>query len=275
MYNAALFEEAGLDPDVPPTTLEELHEAARTIAAETDGFGMHPALENRFVIELVKLGIDITDEDATEATFNTPEAVAYVESFQRLYEEGAISPDAVTEGHRQEIEAYQGGRIGLFPSGPNFLNIVEENAPDVAEHTRVAPQVTGTAGVTGMSVMGLLVPTTTQQPEVAHAFAQFMTNGDNQLAFADEVLVFPSIEAALQDARFTEPDEDGDFAEAISTVAAQLPNAANLRPVVADDEVNQAIVANVQSAILGDVSAEAALDAAESEVNAILARRAG
>ena len=276
MYNAALLEEAGLDPDDAPETFEELFETARTVAANTDARGMHPALENRFVIDLVKLGVEITNEDATEATFNTPEAVELVEELRSLYEDGAISPDSVTEGHRQEIEAYQAGNIALFPTGPNFLNIIEENAPDIAADTRVAPQITGPAGVTGMSVMGLLVPESTENPDLAHAFAQYMTNGENQLAFAEQVLIFPSIVDALEDPMFTDPDEgDADFAEAISVAAEQLPDAANLRPVVVDEEVNNAIIANVQSAILGDASAEEALDAATAEVNDILQRRAG
>ena len=275
MYNAALLEEAGLDPDDAPETFEELFETARTVAANTDARGMHPALENRFVIDLVKLGVEITNEDATEATFNTPEAVELVEELRSLYEDGAISPDSVTEGHRQEIEAYQAGNIALFPTGPNFLNIIEENAPDIAADTRVAPQITGPAGVTGMSVMGLLVPESTENPDLAHAFAQYMTNGENQLAFAEQVLIFPSIVDALEDPMFTDPDEgDADFAEAISVAAEQLPDAANLRPVVVDEEVNNAIISNVQSAILGDLTAEEALDAATAEVDDILQRRA-
>ncbi|MFP4148758.1 MAG: ABC transporter substrate-binding protein [Nitriliruptoraceae bacterium] len=276
MYNAQLLDEAGLDPDAAPETFEELFETARTVAENTDVRGLHPALENRFVIDLVKLGVEITNEDATEATFNTPEAVAHVEQLRSLYEDGAISPDAVTEGHRQEIEAYQAGEIALFPTGPNFLDIIEENAPDIAAETRVAPQITGPAGVTGMSVMGLLVPETTENPDLAHAFAQFMTNGENQLAFAEEVLIFPSIVDALDDPMFTDPDaEDAEFAEAISVAAEQLPQAANLRPVVVDEEFNNAVISNVQSAILGDVTAEEALEAATAEVNDILERRAG
>ena len=274
MYNEALLEEAGLDPDAAPETFEELFDVARQVADNTDSFGMHPALENRFVIDLVKLGVDITNEDATEATFNTPESLAHVEELVSLYQDGVMSPDSVTEPHAREIEAYQAGQVALFPSGPNFLNIIEENAPDIAASTRVAPQITGPANVTGMSVMGLLVPETTEHPEVAHAFAQFMTNGENQLAFAREVLIFPSIVEALQDPQFTDPDEDGDFGEAIATAAAQLPDAANLRPVVVDEEVNNAMISNVQSAMLGDLSAQEALDAAEAEVNDILTRRA-
>jgi multiple sugar transport system substrate-binding protein len=275
MYNAALFEEAGLDPDAAPTSFDELFAAARAVADATDAYGMHPALENRFVIDLRKRGIEITNEDATEATFNTADAVAHVEELRSLYEDGAISADSVTEGHRQEIETYQAGQIALFPSGPNFLNIIQENAPDIAESTLVGPQITGSRGVTGMSVMGLLIPADTQNRELAVEFAAFMTNAENQLAFAREVLIFPSAETALLDEHFTNREgEDEMVAEAIRITAEQLPQAENLRPVVVDSEVNEAIISNVQGAILGQITPEEALDAAEAEVNDILARRA-
>ena len=61
MYNAALLEEAGLDPDDAPETFEELFETARTVAANTDARGMHPALENRFVIDLKLLWMSSGD----------------------------------------------------------------------------------------------------------------------------------------------------------------------------------------------------------------------
>ncbi|NED94897.1 sugar ABC transporter substrate-binding protein [Phytoactinopolyspora alkaliphila] len=274
MYNADLFEEAGLDREAAPESFEELFAAARTVAEQTGAHGMHLALENRFITDLRKRGVEITDPDATAATFNTPEAVAHVAELRALYEDGAISADSVTEGHRQEIEAYQGGQIALFPSGPNFLNIIEENAPDIAEATMVGPQITGERGVTGMSVMGLLVPASTDNRDLALEFAAFMTNGENQLDFAREVLIFPSVTAALQDEHFTAREgEDSMVAEAIRITAEQLPQAENLRPVVVDDEVNQAVISNVQGAILGQLTPEEALEAAEAEVNDILDRR--
>jgi len=38
-YNREMFQEAGLDPDKPPATVEELHEYARRLTRDTDGDG--------------------------------------------------------------------------------------------------------------------------------------------------------------------------------------------------------------------------------------------
>src|SRR5699024_215850 len=135
------------DPDNLPETYEERHEWALQIAENTDSYALHPALADGFVIDLVKRGVTIANDDLTEATFNTPEAVRFVEELQELYEVGAIAPDSVTQGHRHEVEQYQGGNLAFFMRGPNFLNIVSENAPDVGEASIVGPAIVGEAGL--------------------------------------------------------------------------------------------------------------------------------
>lgn len=274
MFNADIMEEAGLDPDDPPESFPELFEQATQIADETEAYGWHPALENRFIEDLVKEGVEVFDEDATEVNLTDPAAIAYVEELQDLYEAGAVSSDYVVEGHRAEIEAYQAGEVGLFTSGPQFLGIVEENAPEIAEATGVGPQVVGETGAIDMAVMGLMVPIDTEHPDEALAFAEFMTNAENQLAFFDEAQVFPSVEDALEDERIADFETDDEReADAIRILGEQIAEGEMLRPVAVDDEVNSALIANAQEAVLGDISAEEALENAEMEVQDILDRR--
>src|SRR5699024_11198854 len=82
IYNSTILEDAGLDPDNLPETYEERHEWALQIAENTDSYALHPALADGFVIDLVKRGVTIANDDLTEATFNTPEAVRFVEELQ-------------------------------------------------------------------------------------------------------------------------------------------------------------------------------------------------
>jgi ABC-type glycerol-3-phosphate transport system substrate-binding protein len=274
MYNGAYFEEAGLDPGKPPTTFDEMFADARQVAEKTDHYGMHPALDARFLVDLVKIGVPIVNEDSTEATFDTPEAVDYLEQMISLYKDGALPPDSAVQTQRDEIDAYQSGQIALFPSGPNFLGIIEENAPKVYEQTRVGPQVTGESGKVGMSAMGIMVPKSSDNQEAALAFAKFMTNAENQLAFAKVVTIFPSVESALEDPYFTKPREDTLEAEARRISAEQMKKAEVLRPVTVSDEFNQAVINKVQGALLGDLSPEEALSQAEQEATKILQRQA-
>ncbi len=274
MYNADHFEEAGLDPETPPATFEELYANATTIAERTDHFGMHPAMENRLLIDWAKLGVPIVNEDGTEATFDTPEAVAHLEQLTTFYEQGVISPDSVTETHTDEIEAYQAGRIALFPSGANFLTVIEENAPDIAAATRVGPQITGEDGVPGMSVMGILVPEATDNRAAALEFARFMTNAENQLAFSQIVTILPSTLESLEDPYFTEVQGDDAEAEARRISAEQIENAEVLRPVVVSEEFNAAVVDRAEAALLGQVTAQEAVTQAEQAATEVLERSA-
>lgn len=271
MYNTEQFEEAGLDPAEPPATFEELYADAEQLSEAGDGdfYGLHPALENKFITDLAKLGVPLLSEDLTEWTFNTPEAVEYVENLTRLYQDGVMPRDSVTQDHAKEIEAYQAGQIALFPSGPNFLELVAENAPDIAEKTGVGPQITGPNGVANMAVMGLLVPETSENKATALEFAKFMTNAENQLAFSKIVTVLPSVSDALEDPYFTD-DSDGTVESQARRISAeQIAEAENLVPVQFDDRVKAAVIAQIQLAMTGDISAEEALDKAVEDANAI------
>lgn len=271
MYNADLFEQAGLDPETPPATFAEMNQAAEELAQAGDGdyYGLHPALENKFLTDLAKLGVPLLNDAGDTWVFNTPEAVAYVEELTRMYQDGVMPQDSLTQGHQQQIEAYQAGKIALFPSGPNFLTVVAENAPKIAEATDVGPQITGELGVPNMSVMGLLVPESSENKATAVEFAKFMTNAENQLAFSQIVNILPSINGALEDPYFTD-DSDGTVESKARRISAeQIVNAQNLTPVQYDDRVKAAVIGKIQLAMNGELSAKDALDQAVEEANAI------
>lgn len=272
MYNSTLFTQAGL-ADKAPATLEELATDAEKIAAAGKGkfYGLHPALENTFITDLAKLGVPLMDQAGTKFTFNTPEAVAHVDALKKLYDAKAMPPDSITQDHSKEIEAYQAGKIALFPSGPNFLTIVKQNAPKVAAVTKVAPQITGPNGVANMSVMGLLVPKASKNQKLAVDFAKFVSNAENQLAFAKIVTILPSTTKSLSDPYFTDTSDGTVDSEARKISAAQLAKAENLVPVQYDDRVKAVVIGKVQLAMQGKLSSQDALDQAVEEANKILA----
>jgi multiple sugar transport system substrate-binding protein len=273
MYNADLLRQAGLDPAKAPATLGDLVAQAKTIAAAGQGrfYGLHPALENTFITNLAKLGVPLMNQDGTKWTFNTPEAVAWVEQLKGLYDAQAMPPGSITQDHSKEIEAYQAGKIALFPSGPNFLKIVKQNAPKVAQATKVAPQITGPNGVANMSVMGLLVPKSSKNQKLAVEFARYMTNGQNQLAFSKIVTVLPSTAVSLQNPYFTDTSDGTVESQARKVSAAQIAKARNLVPVQYDDRIKQIVIGKVQLAMQGKMSAQDALDQAVTEANAVTA----
>lgn len=271
MYNKALFEQAGLDPETPPATFEELWADAGTLAEAGAGqfYGLHPALENKFITDIAKMGVPLLNDEGTEWTFNTPDAAAYVDKLAEQYAAGLMPADSLTQGHAEEIEAYQAGRVALFPSGPNFLTIIEENAPDIAKATGVGPQITGERGIANMSVMGLLIPKASKNQATAIAFAEFMTNATNQLAFSKIVTVLPSVTDALTDPYFTDDSDGTTESKARKISAEQIAKAENQVPVQFDDRIKAVVIGKVQLAMQGDLTGQEALDLAVEEANQI------
>ena len=274
MYNKDLFAQAGMPDTAPPKTIDELLTQAEKLSAAGKGrfYGWHPALENSFVPNLAKLGVPLLNDDATKWTFNTPEAVQYVTRVRDLYTSKAIAPDWLTQDHAKETEAYSAGRVALFPSGPNFLKVVGQNAPAVAKATAVAPQIASADGTTNMSVMGLLVPKKSKNPATALEFAKFVSNAQNQLAFAKIVTILPSTADSLKDPYFTQVDPADPTSPARKISAEQIAKAENLTPVQWDDRTKAAVIGKIQLAVKGDLDPKAALDQAVDEANKLLAR---
>lgn len=105
-YNKSIFAKAGLDPENPPGTLEEVAEAAKTI--KDAGLAEKPLafLASRWYFEnwVNGAGQDFVDNDngrsaaPTEAAFNTPEALQALETLDQMNQDGLLNPFAFTEG---------------------------------------------------------------------------------------------------------------------------------------------------------------------------------
>lgn len=134
-YNRTLFEEAGLDPDAPPTTWDEVREYAKTIADATGEAGYATMTSGNtggwILTTLVDaFGGRTENGDATEPTLDSDpaveEALEYLHDLRWddnsmganfLYEWGTINQD------------FSSGRIGMYVSGGgNYGNLITQNA---------------------------------------------------------------------------------------------------------------------------------------------------
>ncbi|WP_202077418.1 ABC transporter substrate-binding protein [Caldalkalibacillus salinus] len=276
MYNTAIFEEAGLDPEAPPTTFEELKEVSRIVKENTGKYAYFPPLDASHLLEaLVMKGVELTNEEGTEAAFNTPEGVEAFRFFVDLYENDYIPREVLTESHGKAIDLYQAGQLAILATGPQFLNTVQENAPDIYEVTESSVQITGPTNKKNISAMNLVVPKQSEHQEEAVKFALFITNAENQVAFDKIVPILPSIETALDDPFFNELPEDPtptDRARLIS--ASQLRDSEVLIPPMRNyEDLRTAMNEALQAAMLGEMTVEEAVESAEQEWNAILGQQ--
>ncbi|MDY7013636.1 MAG: sugar ABC transporter substrate-binding protein [Cyanobacteriota bacterium] len=271
IYNRELLEEAGVSE--PPKTYEELAQVAKEVKDKTGKYAFFATFvpgDSAEVLEsLVQMGVQLVDSEG-KAAFDTSEGIRAFRYWTDLYDRGLLPPEVLTQGHRQGIELYQAGETALLSSGAQFLEAIATNAPDIAKVSAVAPQITGKTGKINVAAMNLVIPRDTDKPEKAVEFALFVTNTQNQLAFARAANVLPSTRSAVEALieELEKKEKKTPIEEALKVSASQLSKAEVLVPAMNDLNVLQkAIYENLQAAMLGEKTVEQAVSDAAQEWN--------
>jgi putative chitobiose transport system substrate-binding protein len=224
---------------------------------------------------MTQQGITLISSDNSKAEFNTPEAEKFLNYWIDLGKKGIIPKDSITNGHREAIDKFQAGETAVLLSGPQFLNIIKQNAPKLYENIGVAPQLSGDAKKIGVGVMNLVIPESSKKKAEAVKLAQFITNKDNQLSFSKIVTILPSITEATKDKYFTTLSAKPTLDEEARKISAeQLTNGTVLLPQVNKwSELSKSFDQYFQEAYLGQLTAKEALNKAESDWNKLLIKK--
>jgi len=134
-YNRNLFTQAGLDPDKPPTTWDEVRKDAKIIHDKTGvyGYGMM-ALDNAGGWQLTAAAnsrggvVQKTNADGTyTATLDDPAVAKHLEWLKALrWEDNSIYPDG-TLGWAEINQAFGGGQLAMYTSGSDVYTALVQN----------------------------------------------------------------------------------------------------------------------------------------------------
>lgn len=145
IYNRALFTEAGLDPDQPPATWDEVAEAAATISEKTGETGfIIPTSGNLGGWMLTAMSysngdlVQEPDGDSAKVTLDTPGMKASLELLKKIRwdEDAAGSNFLFDDGIRDDIAA---GTIAQSINGANIYNALVVGRGMPADDLGVAP----------------------------------------------------------------------------------------------------------------------------------------
>ncbi|NJN75917.1 MAG: sugar ABC transporter substrate-binding protein [Synechococcaceae cyanobacterium RL_1_2] len=256
----------------PPQTFSELAAFAKELKEKTGKYALFvsfvPGDSGEVLESLVQMGVTLIN-DQELAAFNSPEGKAAFQFWVDLYQQQLLPPEVLTQGHQEAIALYQSGQVALLSAGPEFSNTIETNAPQIAANSGVAPQITGNTKKKAVAVMNLVIPKDTDQPQKALNYALFVTNDQNQLAFAKQAKVLPSTEKALTQL-ITElsTEKSEGFTAATLVSAKQLVDGEVLLPPIKNLNLLQKIIyENLQQAMLGEKTVDQAIADAETEWN--------
>ena len=217
-------------------------------------------------------GIPMINEDATKATFNTPEALALVTKLKELGDAGAISTEPGSwdnwDGDRQ---LYANEMLGMVLGGPQTVSRLKDESPAILDKSGVAPMILGPANVSGEAIMNLVVSKASKHPQEAIAFANYITNDENQLAFCREVSIFPTTKIASEDP-FFQSDMESLEGQANYYASLSAKTAVDMTLGIEKDDDVKRIIDNIMDKVFASgMTPQEAIDAAEAEVNALLA----
>ncbi|WP_126282005.1 ABC transporter substrate-binding protein [Brachybacterium sp. EE-P12] len=273
-YNRDLMEEAGLDPDAPPTTFEEQYEMALQIAdvAGGDYFAIWGNQQWNFVNTWLDHGAQVLDEAGEAFTFaDDPFVLDWLTKLREVYEAGGIPKDSVT-GAPNPGQQYNEGTLVFGTQNASFLRNVKDNAPDLYPVTDVAaPLHTGDS--ISYSGQYVAVSVTTQNAPLALAWADYVTTAENQLAWSKDpgVVIFPATPESLDDPFFTDQDESDPLGKARLVAAEHVPMAAvNAASFLITGQIQTAIMEALQLAITGGTDPQEALSTAQQTANDLL-----
>ncbi|ARP68880.1 ABC transporter substrate-binding protein [Streptomyces pluripotens] len=266
-YNKALFRKAGLDPDRPPKTYDELFADALRMAKESGG--SVATLANVPTIEdFGRYGVPLMNQQGTAFSFNDAKGVELLTKYKELYDAKALDPQALTATPESSGKKFLTGAVAMNPGSALDLGNFKKNAPSLYRNIGITDQITSTGHV-NMYVMGVMVNSRTKHTAAAVAFAHFVTDAQNQMSFAKKVAIFPSTAHSLADPYFSK--EDGTDETRVRVAAAKsLKNAVNYTPVLFSDQMKTALRNEVAKALQGKESPKAALDNAVSTANRLL-----
>ena len=270
IYNSELFKRAKVDE--PPTNYTELAKVARQIKEKTDKYAFFvsflPEGGNEVLESFGKMGVDLIDVDG-KAAFNTPVGEAVFKYWVDLYREGLLPKEVLTEGIQAGEDLYQAGETAMVFSGPEFIEAISENTPEIGKVSFPTSQITGKTDKKGIMLMNFAISRNTKLPDGALKFVLFITNYHNQMVFAQETNVLPSTTKTLENSYFQNISSDASTQERGRVISAGQIFAAEvlLPPIKNLDKLKQIIYQNLQGAMLGEKTIEQAIADAASEWN--------
>lgn len=261
-YNTGMFEEAGVT--AAPATVEEFEAAmAKVKALGADRFGYAEGGTGPWSVLpwIWSFGGGITDDAVTKATgtLNGPGTVAAVTKLQDWLEAGYLSP-SILGGGLATSEQFGNDQAAMVLEGPWMPGIFKNQFPELAyDYATVPAGPGGTASVVGGE--DIVVFKSTQNKEAALAFTRFMVSEEAQLAMG-KVGQMPVLQSLAGNAEL--PDYYPMFQEQLKTAKARTP-------VPTWPKIDEAVSNAILKALRGEATAQASLDEAATQVDALLA----
>ncbi|GAA1825536.1 ABC transporter substrate-binding protein [Nesterenkonia flava] len=269
-WNKELFEEAGLDPENPPATWDEMVEYAEQIQAQSSAqWGVQiPSTGTGggwlFEAMAIQNGVVLWDpETGTDVNLDEPGAVTAMENWLQLQELG-LEPEGLVDWGTLPNEFASGGTGMIWTTTGQLTNIRDNADFDFGVAPLPAQQQPGSP--TGGGNLYVMEGISAEEQEAAVELARFLSSPEIQA----EWTVASGYVAPLEEAWETEPLASyvEEFPEAM-VAREQLPVAEPELGTFRRQEIID-IVSNAVGSVLNGADPEGTLQQAQEQADAVL-----
>jgi len=261
--NASMFKAAGLDADQPPATMSEFIDQLRKIKKSgKDPFWFAASLSNQLVQSYASNYFTDEELNATFTGKSSWKSEGWRRTFQLLVDlrdAGVISTGSLPSGNSDnpnvEKAFFNNQGVAAIFDGTSAVGVARATAPDFTDFRSFpvpkADDGTQTPRLVGGAAKGAAVNPRSKNADKALKFVQWLTDPDQQTAFAKEVPLIPSARAVPAE---NIPQQLTGIAAKVSDVQL-VANQMNQQVVTALQKGAEAIVLKERSVdqVLGDL----------------------
>lgn len=264
IYNKDLFDQAQIDYPSDDWTWDDALEAAAAIRAlDENTYGIYqPITFNEFFKVAVQYGGSILNEDRTAFTINSPENLQAAEMMISKVTDTNVQPNEEQMGGMGDWDLFQSGRLGMIPTGIWAFTTFADGC-DFAWDICVEPG--GTQKATHFFSNALVVNAESEKKEAAATWINWLASSDAAAQIRIEAgWDLPAInddEVLSGYLELTPPDNRQAVFDSLEylTVAPIIEDYALMSDIITD---------KLSQAASGKISAQEALDQAQSECEA-------
>jgi len=270
--NRDLFKQAGLDPDQPPRTWEEVKAAGRAIAEKTGKHGFFPGAygptDGTFVYQSIVMSNGGKVREGNKLTFANTDQADAVAMLRDLMDAGAHARIDVGA----HIDTFQSGNLGMFLYTSAVLNRLESAAKGNFE-LGLAPMPSFGEKPTAPTNSGSAIFMFSQDPvkqRAAWELMKFLTSDEAYTVITTKIGYLPLRLGTLDDPRYLK-----DWIAANPKYRANLDQLDRLTPNVAFGGPNYRQVENMMKdamteAVFGEGDPRAVLRAAQERAQPLM-----
>jgi multiple sugar transport system substrate-binding protein len=271
LYNKGLFREAGLDPDRPPETWDELvATASRLTKTRPDGRKQYGysitgggEVGNTLFRSLPLIwmnGGDILSADLTTATVNAPAAVEAVTFYTDMYLKHHVSPPSTLQDDGlASRRLFIAETVAMYQSGQFDLEPIRRENPRLDLGVMMLPHPRGKATAAALGGWSFIVPKDAPHPDAAKRLVRFLCTPENMGFFTD---TFPARTSAMNLPRFADP--------LLDSFKRMLPFGRKVPPRRNWLQIVQIYFDHLQRILLKDATPQTAMDDAARQIDALL-----